>query len=143
MKRLFQTGTPEGWIDLAVLVLRISAAAFMIIHGYPKLERLLEGGEIRFGDPIGLGPTLSLVLVVFAEFFCSIFIAIGLGTRLASIPLIITMAVAAFVAHGSDPFNSKEKALLYLLIYTVLLITGSRKYSMDHLLFGRHSYRKR
>jgi len=142
MKRLFHTGTPEGWMDLAVLVLRISVSAFMITHGYPKLERLLAGGEIQFSDPIGLGPAVSLALAVFAEFFCSILIAVGLGTRLASTPLIATMAVAAFVAHGSDPFSSKEKALLYLLIYMVLLVTGSRKYSMDHLLFGKRSYRK-
>jgi putative oxidoreductase len=142
MKRLFHTGTPEGLMDLAVLVMRIAVAAAMITHGYPKLERLLEGGEIQFGDPIGLGPAVTLVMAVFAEFFCSILIAIGLGTRLATVPLMVTMAVAAFVAHGSDPFSSKEKAILYLLIYMVLLVSGSRKYSMDHLLFGRRSYRK-
>ena len=134
MKRLLHTRTREDALDLLVLILRICIAAFMITHGWPKLLRLLEGGEIQFGDPIGLGPTLSLILVVFAEFFCSILIGIGLGTRLASIPLIFTMLVAAFVAHADDPFRQKEMALLYFLFYIFLLVVGSRKYSLDFLL---------
>ncbi len=134
MKRLLYTGTREGYLDLLLLILRITLAAFMLTHGWPKLTRLFAGGEIQFGDPIGLGPALSLILVVFAEFFCSVLIGIGLGTRLATIPLIITMAVAAFVAHGSDPFGRKEIALLYLLFYLTLLVIGSRKYSIDYLI---------
>jgi putative oxidoreductase len=137
LKRLIQTGTHEGLLDLVVLIIRVAVAAFMLTHGVPKLNRLFAGGEIQFADPIGAGPVFSLILVVFAEFLCSIFIGIGLGTRLATIPLIITMAVAAFITHGSDPFGRKEIALLYLLFYIVLLVTGSRKYSLDYLLFRK------
>jgi len=134
MKRLFQTGTREEYLNILVLFLRIAIAALMIRHGLPKLSKLLAGGEIQFGNPIGLGPTLSLILVVFTEFVCSIFIGIGLGTRLASIPLIITMFVAAFITHGADPFGRKEVAVLYILFYITLLVVGSRKYSIDYLL---------
>ena len=88
MKRLFQTGTREESLNIVILFVRISIAALMISHGLPKLSKLLAGGEIQFGDPIGLGPTLSLILVVFSEIICSVCIGIGLGTRLASIPLI-------------------------------------------------------
>lgn len=134
MLRLFQTGTREEYLNILVLILRVSVAAFMITHGWPKLSKLLAGGEIQFGDPIGLGPGISLVLTVFAEFICSILIALGLGTRLATIPLMFTMIVAAFIAHGPDPFRQKEMALLYLLIYLTLFVIGSRKYSIDYLL---------
>ena len=134
MKRLIQTETSEEYLNILVLLLRISIAALMINHGLPKLEKLLAGGEIQFANPIGLGPALSLILVVFSEFVCSILIGIGLGTRLATIPLIITMFVAAFITHGDDPFGRKEMALLYLLFYISLLIIGSRKYSIDYLL---------
>ena len=134
MLRLFHTGTSEKYLDILVLVLRICLAAFMLTHGAPKLSKLLAGGEIQFGDPLGLGPALSLGLAVFAEFFCSLLIGIGLATRLATIPLMITMLVAAFISHGPDPFRQKEMALLYFLFYLALLVIGSRKYSFDYLM---------
>ena len=61
-------------------------------------------------------------------------IGIGLGTRLATIPLMITMLVAAFIGHGADPFGRKETALLYLMIYLTIFVIGSRKYSIDYLI---------
>jgi len=137
MKKFFQIETRQDYLNIILLILRVTVAALMITHGLPKLTKLLAGGEIKFGDPIGLGPAFSLVLVVFAEFFCSIFIGIGLGTRLASIPLIITMGVAAFIVHASDPIGGKEKALLYLLIYLTLLVVGSGKFSIDYFLTNR------
>jgi putative oxidoreductase len=103
----------------------------MLTHGLPKLSRLTSGEEIKFADPFGFGPAVSLILVVFAEVICSVLIMLGLATRLASIPPIITMLVAAFHAHIDDPFGTKEKPLLFLLIFIVLLVFGSGKYSID------------
>jgi putative oxidoreductase len=139
IKKLLQIGAREEYVNILVLILRVAIAAFMLTHGLPKLSRLLEGGEIQFGDPIGLGPALSLILVVFSEFVCSILVGIGLGTRLAVIPLMITMIVAAFVAHSADPFGRKEIALLYLLFYITLFVLGSGKYSIDYLLTRRRA----
>lgn len=120
-----------------LLIIRVAAGAFMLTHGIPKLQTLLAGGEISFSDPIGLGPTISLVLAVFAEFFCSVLLILGISTRLATIPLIITMAVAAFISHGSDPFGRKELSLLYLLIFITILIYGGGKFALGKLLKGR------
>lgn len=121
-------------MDFALLIVRIAVAAFMLTHGYPKLMKLLAGGEIQFADPFGLGMYFSLVLAVFAEFFCSILVGLGIGTRLAAIPLIVTMSVAAFIAHSSDPFGRKELALLYLVVFVFLLFTGSGKFSVDYFI---------
>lgn len=140
IKRLFQTRTREEYLDIVVLFLRISIATLMIRHGLPKLSKLLAGGEIQFANPIGLGPALSLILVIFSEIICSILIGIGFGTRLASIPLIITMLVAAFITHGADPFGKKETAILFLLFYITFLIVGSRKYSIDYMLTKKNSW---
>ena len=133
MKRIFSTKVGKFNLNLGLLILRLSAGGFMLTHGYPKLQRIISG-EMRFGDPLGLGPEVSLVLAVFAEFFCAILVMLGLGTRLATIPLIVTMAVAAFIAHGADPFSRKEMALLYLASFLVLLLTGGGKFSVDYFL---------
>lgn len=143
MRRLFNTNFNHEGIHFMLLVLRVAIASFMIVHGYQKLGWLTAGGEIQFGDPIGIGAPSSLILTVFAEFFCSILVLLGLGTRLAVIPLIITMLVAVFIVHGADGFDKKELGLHYLLVYVFLLISGSGKYSIDHLINRSLNKRKR
>ena len=51
---------------------------------------------------LGIGSTTSLVLVVFAEFFCAIFLVMGLFTRVTAAILAIVMAVAVFKAHNQE-----------------------------------------
>lgn len=134
MKTLFNTNLNQASIHFMLLILRIGIASFMIVHGYQKLGMLTAGGEIQFGDPIGVGDAASLYLAVFAEFFCSIFLLVGFATRLATIPLIITMVVAVFIVHAPDGFDKKELGLHYLLGYVFLLVSGAGKYSVDHLI---------
>ena len=103
-------------------------------HGLGKLQRILSGNEIKFLDPFGIGPVTSLYLATFAEFFASILIIFGLLNRISNVSLIITMAVAAFIAHADDPFARQEKALMYLVSYILLFLTGPGKYSLQSLL---------
>ena len=134
MKKIFNTALPENYVHVFLLIFRITVGIFMLTHGIPKLLKLTSGVEIQFADPYGLGPAFSLVLVVFAEFFCSILVILGLGTRLAVIPLMITMMTAAFYAHADDPFATKEKPLLFLIIFALLFVFGSGHYSIDRIL---------
>src|SRR5690554_5549119 len=74
--------------DVGLLILRVSLGLSMLLgHGLLKWVKLIEGGEIHFADPFGLGVTVSLILAVFAEVFCSALLVFGLLTRLALIPL--------------------------------------------------------
>ncbi len=120
-------------VDFILLILRIGVGALMLRHGFPKLQMLFGAGEIQFPGVMGLSPELSLGLAVFAEVFCSVFILIGLKTRLATIPPIFTMLVAVFMIHLNDPFANKELALLYILTYLPLFLLGSGKYSFDEI----------
>lgn len=138
MEKTYTTSLNLPNIDLALLILRVGTAFLMLTHGIPKLAMLFGSGEIAFADPIGLGMEISLTLVVFAEVICSILILLGLGTRVAAIPLIINMFVAFFIVHAQDPFQIKELALIYLLIFSVLLITGGGKYALDYYLLKRN-----
>lgn len=120
----------------AIFILRVGGAALILAHGIPKLIKVFEG-DFSFADPIGLGTELSLILSAFAEGICGILLLLGLWTRLATIPLIINMAVAVLFAHAGDPFGVKEKALLFLLIFIVLFFTGGSKYSLDKKIAAR------
>ncbi len=133
-KRLFSTDLPGNYGHLALFLFRILVACLLLTHGFPKLQRLLSGAEIQFANPYGLGMTTSLVLVTFAEFVCSILVILGLATRLATIPIMITMATAAIIAHADDPFGVKEKPLLFLVCFAFIFIVGAGKYSLDRRL---------
>jgi len=116
--------------DLGLLFLRVSSAVLIITHGFPKLLKLI-GGNLEFGDPIGLGSTPSLFLAVIGEFVCPILVIVGFKTRWATVPTIITMLVATFIVHAADPFNVKEKAILFLITFTTILLLGPGKYGLD------------
>ncbi len=121
--------------NIGLLLLRVSVGGMMLVaHGWGKLTSY---GVLstKFPDPLGLGSTqLSLTLAVGAEVFCSILVIVGLATRFAAVPLVITMAVAAFIVHADDPWQKKEFALIYLLPFLSLVFTGAGRYSLDALL---------
>ncbi len=137
LKKLFYIGEVSPTISIGLFILRVTVGVFMMTHGLGKLKMLVGPGEIQFADPIGIGLELSLILAVFAEFFCSILLILGLGTRLAAFPLWFTMFVAGVIVHSADPFGVKEMAFLYGTIYTVLLFTGPGKFSLDYLIYTK------
>jgi putative oxidoreductase len=139
--------------SIGLLILRLGMGGYLATHGWGKLQMVLAGSFDQFGDPIGLGSVPSLVLVTIAEFVCAILVMIGLATRFAAVPPVIAMAVAAFVAHGADPWTmeggyllftsgaseswaSKEPALLFLVPFLALIFTGAGRFSIDHLIGG-------
>ena len=120
--------------NIAMLVLRVGLGILMLVHGIPKMEMLFSGESVQFPSVMGMSATTSLALAVFAEVFCSVLIIAGFATRFAAVPLAITMMVAVFIIHASDPFKMQEMGIHYLLGYLVLIIGGGGKYSLDYLM---------
>lgn len=124
-------------IDVGLLILRLWFGLEMAIaHGLPKLNKMLAG-DYGFPDPIGLGSPLSLGLATFAELVCGITIALGLFTRLSTIPYMFTMIVAGLVFHYDDGWGKIAAPLMYFFPALVLLLTGPGKYSIDARLQQR------
>ncbi|MET3113759.1 putative oxidoreductase [Pedobacter sp. CG_S7] len=141
MKRVFNTNYNHQSLDFALFLLRIGVACFILTHGLGKLSVVLSGAEIQFGDPIGLGMKFSFYFAIFAEVLCSVFLIIGLATRFALIPLIITMAVAVFVVHPPDGFQKMELPGLYLMVFVFLMFAGPGKFSIDSVISKRTNSR--
>jgi len=120
--------------DIALLIIRLGAGGMMLTHGIPKIGRLLGEGPVKFADPFGLGPEISLGLAIFAEVICAGLVMVGFKTRLATIPLIITMLTAAFYAHWNDPFGKKELPLLFACVFLGILAFGAGKVAVDGFL---------
>lgn len=124
----------DAWASLGLLVLRVGLGAQMAaLHGYGKLAKFEELSGV-FPDPLGVGRTASLALATGAEFFMSILVVLGLFTRLTALPLVVTMAVAAFIIHADDPWSDKEMALLYLAGFLALFLAGAGRFSLDSVI---------
>ena len=113
-----------------MLLLRLAMGMLMMFHGYDKLVHFSEKKAL-FYDFLSLGSTTSLMLCIFAEFFCALFVVIGLFTRLVAVPLVIVMSIAIFSVHKMDFFDTGEKASLYLTGFLVLLLCGPGRASVD------------
>lgn len=116
--------------DLGLLVLRLGAGALLMGHGLAKAIDLANG-RTEFADPLGLGPLPSLALAAFAELVCAFLVVLGLKTRWAAVPVVATMAVAAFVYHAPDPLADKELALVYGVVFLAVAFTGGGRFSLD------------
>ena len=133
MKKLLSTKYSAGAFNFAMLVMRAGFAGLVLPHGYDKLVNFasIEKQMINF---LGIGQTMSLALVIFSEFFCALFVLFGLFTRLATIPLIISMTVAVTMAHKGRIFADGEHAALYAVAFFVLLLVGPGKISADGMM---------
>ncbi len=120
--------------DIGLLILRVGAGLMLCFgHGIHKLQQFSTLAP-QFPDPLHVGGRVSLGLAIFGEVVCSLLVAIGLFTRIAAIPPLITMVVALTAIHLADPFSKKEPALLYAVPFLVTLLTGPGSLSLDWLL---------
>jgi len=118
-------------LGLGLLFLRVSFGGMMLFgHGLGKLSNFSNIAQ-QFPAIFGMSSTLSLGLAVFAEFFCALFIMLGLFTRVSSVMNLVTMLVAAFVVHASDGFGGMEKALLFAAGFLAIILLGPGPYSID------------
>lgn len=120
--------------DLGLLIFRLFVGLTMAFsHGLGKMpppEPLIAGVE-AMGFPMAIAFAWAAGL---SEFIGALLLASGLFTRIAASFIGFTMGVAAFVAHGADPFAKKEMALLYLAASVMFVFTGAGKYSLDSIV---------
>ena len=130
--------TPKT-LSFGLLLFRLSLGGLMIVnHGWMKIINY-ETLQSQFLNFLGLGSQISLILAIIAEILCSILLLFGLYTRLALIPLIITMLVAV-ATKGWEIFGKAEMAFLYLIGFVFLFILGPGESSIDARMNKRSYY---
>ncbi|HMO32282.1 MAG TPA: DoxX family protein [Lacibacter sp.] len=134
MKKLLSLKHSATAFNITFLLLRVVLGTTMCInHGYDKLVHFADRKD-RFVDLWGMGSPLTLALVIFAEFFCSIFLVLGLFTRMTVVPLIIAMMYAFFISNNAQLFGKGESAALFLSGFFAILLCGPGRISVDGLI---------
>ena len=119
-------------VSVLILALRIFFGVLFFLHGLDKMTNFNDL-SLDYPSVLGLGSYTTLMLSIFTEFCCSLFLIAGLITRIITIPMIIAMGVAFFDIHDAM-MPDGELALIYLITFFILFIVGPGRYSFDYLI---------
>lgn len=119
-------------VSFLILCLRVFFGILFFTHGIDKMANFNELSQ-TFPNVLGFGSYMSLMVSIFCEFCCSLFLITGLMVRITVIPMIISMAVAFFDIHDGM-FPQGELSLIYLVMFVILYITGPGRFSIDYLI---------
>ena len=132
---LFPHYCREKVISFLILCLRVFFGVLFMMHGLDKMTNFGILSE-TYPSVLGLGSYTTLMITVFAEFCCSLFLITGLLVRITVLPMIAAMAVAFFDVHDAM-MPEGELALIYLVLFIILYATGPGRYSLDYLIDSR------
>lgn len=129
---LFPQYCRDRVISLLILALRLFFGILFFSHG---LDKMINFNELSYTYPsvLGFGSHMTLMVSIFCEFACSLFLIVGLLVRITVIPMIAAMAVAFFDIHDGM-FPAGELSLIYMILFIILYITGPGRYSIDYLI---------
>jgi putative oxidoreductase len=133
-----EAGMLQNWRPRALAVLRIVTGFILIPHGTAKLfgvphQQMFDG--LQLFSLMGLAGAI--------EVFLGALFLIGLFTRPVAFVLCGFMAVAYFMAHGSQGnvllpmLNQGELAVLYCFVFLFMSVAGAGAWSLDSLMNRR------
>jgi putative oxidoreductase len=134
MRKLLSTAYSDGAFNFALLVQRVVTGLLLLIgHGLPKISNFQEM-SLSFYDPFRIGHRLSLILVILAELFCSMFLVLGLFTRIAALIIVINLSIAVFVIQHGMALKNVELGAIFLTSAFTILIVGPGRVSVDGMM---------
>jgi putative oxidoreductase len=134
MRKLLSTAYSDGAFNFALLVQRVVTGLLLLIgHGLPKISNFSELST-SFYDPFRIGHRNSLVLVILAELFCSMFLVLGLFTRFAAFIIVVNLSVAVFIFHQGQPLKNIDLGAIYLTSVFTIMIVGPGRISVDGMM---------
>ncbi|NCS64632.1 MAG: hypothetical protein COS39_00060 [Hydrogenophilales bacterium CG03_land_8_20_14_0_80_62_28] len=124
---------------LAPVGLRLLLAYEFWLSGVEKLhgENWFADIQERFPFPFNIvPPEISWQISTWTELIAPVLLVLGLGTRFASVSLIVLTTVAWVSVHAGNGYNVCDNGyqlpLMYLVMLVPLLLSGPGKLSLDH-----------
>jgi putative oxidoreductase len=127
--------TPNGMWATGAVILRIIAGLTILKYGLEIFSTDKMNGYISWLTDLKFpSPETMAYIGKVCELTGGLLMVFGLFTRLAAIPLIITMAVIGFIM-GEPEFLAADGSILLMLIFLHFFFTGPGKLSLDYILF--------
>lgn len=142
IKTVYFRVTGYSYTNLGRLFLRLFVGIMLMQFGIRQLAHFYEMRDV-FPSVIGLGPEVSLIIMISIEIVCSLFIMFGFLTRLMILPPFVAMVIAEYhLLHNStveaayllDWQQQGYLPIMFLGIYFFLALVGPGKISVDYFL---------
>ena len=130
MKQLFEIMREYRFIDRAILFLRLFVGVLIALHIINKLQTynfVLTGYPALLFD----SSWATFVIFTFLEAAFAVMIILGYGTRFAAFIMALGMFVEIFIIYPSLGWLGVERQILYIGIYTTLVISGTGRYGLE------------
>jgi putative oxidoreductase len=120
------------WLPL--LLVRLSLAAVFVPSGWGKLHDLAKvtGFFTELGIP---APHLNAVVVAVSELVCGSLLLVGLLSRFAAVPIVISMTIAIVTAKRADLSGAVDlfavDEFIYIVMAIVVFVIGAGAASVD------------
>jgi putative oxidoreductase len=130
-----------GGLDwLALVAGRLAVGLVFASTGWGKIHNIEKVTEffVSLGIP---APGFHAVLVGYSELVCGSLLVIGLLSRFATVPLIVSMIVAIITAKGADIHGildlAGQEEFTYLVVLFMVAILGPGRAAVDALIARR------
>ena len=135
---LRQLLTSDGFYKNFLAIIRAIAGIIIAKYGLEVFKADGMKGNFDWLTDLHMpAPHFMAYLGKLTELIGGGLLAIGLFTRLVTIPLIINMGVIIFFMGKGNIWGDEQLPFLLLLLFAVFFFTGAGKWSVDHWLFDR------
>lgn len=135
LKRLVLTS--NGLWETGAFVLRLVAGLTIFKYGLEIFSNDSMSGYMAWLTDMKVPyPRVMAFTGKIIEMAGGLMMALGLFTRIAAVPLILTMAFICFIM-GDPQFLAADGSFLLLVIFFHFLLVGPGKLSLDHILFTK------
>lgn len=129
----FESRLTDVLIALPRIVCGVIMPVFFGLSKFPTPQWFIDDIG-RLGFPM---PAFFAWAAVLTEVFGSFLLALGLGTRLVGVLLMVTMFVAAFIQKSDAALWERLPALFFFLNAWFAVVLGSGRIGLDELVRRR------
>lgn len=134
LKYLLFTDAGNDINNIALLIYRVLLALELFrVHGLKKF-RIENGQKEHVPNPLHLPEKLNAFVATLSDTVVPFLVMLGLGTRLAIVPVIGVTAIGYFIVHRKDSLEVRDVPYMYTLSFLFLLVIGAGTYSVDNYL---------
>ncbi len=121
----------------ALLFFRVAVSfELLIAHGLKKIGVGVAIAE-TVPNPLGIPEFFNQAFAIVANIIMPLFIAMGLFTKIATLPILAITLTGYFIVHFHDPIAVKDIPFMYSVCFLFITFAGPGKYSLDYYFLNR------